>query len=349
MTQKFQKVFHLLLPESAYQRVRNHWHHFLRLRKEGFYTAYQRRRLWPKILDTPPVCTDPIVDGCETSVHLMCHQGDYLAAIWALKSFYYQAKTNYPLVIHVQGKSTEALTDRFRSHFPNAWLLEQSEADQIVEPFLSQGSSTKLLQLRRALPIMLKLTDIVATAKSRYVLILDSDILFFNSPTELTLLDKSRPYQALFQRDYLDAYVLTPERARAELGIDLQPQINTGIVIISPELVDLARCEAYANHPDFAKLSGHLEQTLYALEASRSHLVSYLPDSYAVSKGGKMACSTLKARHYAGPSRPLLTREGIPYLINSGFLDALQRNAACAKPDSPQLISDVHDTLPKSH
>lgn len=342
MTKNFLKILGAILPNRIYTKVRNRWHHFLRIKKEGPYTAYQRRRLWPKILATPPLYTDPVVDDGETSVHLMCYRDDHLAAIWALKSFYYAAGVSYPLVIHVQGQSTALISDTLRRHFPGAWIMLQAEADQIVEPFLAERNLANLLSLRKVLPIMQKLTDILVTAKSRRILILDTDVLFFNSPAELIGLGESRP-RALFQRDYMDGYVLAKERAQAEFGIELQPQINTGIVIISPGLVDLARCERYLGRPDMAWLSGHTEQTLYALEASRQGLVSYLPRSYHVSFGGRVDCAGLKARHYSGPSRGMFTREGIPYLIRSGFLEALQTQPTRTQPYSPQLVSDGQD------
>ncbi|HTS47008.1 MAG TPA: hypothetical protein VMH05_03640 [Bryobacteraceae bacterium] len=280
-------------------------------------------------MTTPPVYTDPLGEASEVSVHLMCHQPDYLAAIWALKSFYYQARVSFPLVMHVQGPCTSKLEADLRAHFPAARLIFQQEANSVVEAFLLKHQLKNLHRVRSRVPMMQKLTDNMIMGGSRHVLNIDSDILFFNEPTELTA---SRATQALFQRDYQDSYVITTERARADFGVELQPQLCAGLALISPALFDWQRCESYFAHPAFSALNGQAEQTIYALEASRSRQVAYLPASYEISPGGKVDCSALKARHYAGPSRALFTHEGIPYLIRSGFLENLQRTFTRREP-----------------
>jgi hypothetical protein len=164
-------------------------------------------------------------------------------------------------------------------------------------------------------------------------------VLFFKDPHELTTIHRNGALNAMFQRDFIDAYVISRTRARADFGIDLQPQINTGIVVLSPRMIDLKQCEAYLAHPDLAQLSGHTEQTLYALEASRNNAVTYLLSSYVVSREGPADCATLKARHYAGLSRSLFTREGIPYLLQSGFLHALESRSLVDRRELQEQVS----------
>ncbi len=295
---------------------------------EGYWTALNRRRLWPKILDTPPVHTDTPTPDSDLCVHLMCYAGDYLCAIWALKSFYHHAGNPYPLCVHVQGESTPVLEGRLRAHFPNARLILQAEADQIVEPYLRERNWTNLLKYRKALPTVQKLTDFLILAQAHRIVIFDSDVLFFQNPVELTSTDSSQDGLALFQRDYIDAYSLSLACARSDFGIDLQPSINVGMVRLSPDVIDLANCEAYLAHPAFADFEGHTEQTLWALEVSRTQSVTYLPPSYLLSLETKVDYNTLKARHYAGPTRVLLTRQGIPQLIQRGFLQSLKNGTA---------------------
>lgn len=345
---KVKKIVGSVLPDRVYASVRNRWHHFLRIKKEGLYTAYQRRRLWPKILATPPIYTDPITDGCELCIHLMCYRGDYLAAIWALKSFYHQSGKTYPLTIHIQGSSTELLESRLLQHFPRARFISQGEADGMVESDLRRRGLYRLAEMRRAIPTVQKLTDFLTMTSARRVMILDADVLFFDNPAELAELNGAQREEFLVQRDFMNAYTISLERGKSDFGINLQPAINVGIIRLTPGVIDLEKCNEYLAHPEFAQLEGHTEQTLWALEASRKGLVSYLPASYYISAGGRVECDRLRARHYSGLSRGMFTREGVPYLIHSGFLEALQTQPTRTPPDSPQLISDGHDMRPKS-
>jgi hypothetical protein len=326
MPRSLRQTLELLLPSKVYLGCRAIWRKSLRLQREGIFTALRRRRLWPRILETPPVYTDPLVEGCDLAVHMMCYQGDYLSALWALKSFYYHAQKSYPLVLQIQGESTPILENRLRTHFPNARFIFQAEADRVVEARLRGSSWTKLLAFRKALPTVQKLTDFLTLATSRQILIVDADVLFFACPDELLSPDCAAGV-FLAQRDFMDAYSITASRARNDFGIDLQPAINVGIMRVSADLIDFVKCEEYLEHPAFADLEGHTEQTLWALEASRKTRIAYLPSSYDISENGHPDYTTLKARHFSGLSRPLLTREGIPYLLRCGFLEALNKSA----------------------
>lgn len=335
VSSRLRQTLESLLPAKYYLGCRARWRWFVRIQREGFFAAFRRWQLWSRILETPPVYTDPIERGCDLAVHIMCYQADYLCAIWALKSFYYHSQKTYPLVIHVQGESRPILKDRLRKHFPNARFIFQPEADQVVKSFLGERNCHKLLTFRRALPTVQKLTDFLIMAKSRRIIIIDADVLFFRCPDELLESDGSDEV-FLAQRDFMSAYTIPPSRGMAEFGIDLQPEINVGIMRLPLDMIDLVRCEQYLAHPEFAQLEGHTEQTLWALEASRRKAVAYLPPSFDISEDGHPDYATLKARHFSGLSRPLLTHEGIPYLLQRGFLEALRSSP----PVRPELVSE---------
>jgi hypothetical protein len=281
------------------------WVSFRRLQREGFLRAFRRWRAWSRILATRPVATSP---GGDTEVHLLCYRNDYLCALWALKSFYHFSGSALPLVIHTQGHAPPRMLRRLREHFPNARIITQPEADSIVLPKLRGAGLTKLIKARAANHYTLKLTDFLLLGEAPNLLTLDSDILFFRKP-EAFLAANDRH---LFQRDPESTYVFSPEQARAELGIELAPCINVGMMHFRRDSISLARCDQYLAH--FQKLDGWLEQTLYALHASEQSNAAYLPPDYLISLAGDVDHSKLIARHYAGPSRPLLHEQGIPHL-----------------------------------
>ena len=296
------------------------WTDLRRVQREGFGRGWRRWRLWSRILETPPVKTAPPRPGVGVEVHVLCYRLDYLYAIWALKSFYHQAGVDYPIVLHVQGTPPARAVAKLRSHFPHARLVLQREADQVVGNQLRARGLRRLEAARRESPFMLKLTDFALTSLAANILILDSDVLFFRQPRALLDLGDDPVERCLFQRDPASTYNVTEELARAELGIPLAPRINTGIVVFPRERFDLARCEAFLEHPQVARRTGWIEQTLYALWASEDAQFDYLPDDYLVSLDRGLPCEGLVARHYAGPSRVLLTEEGMPFLARGGFL-----------------------------
>jgi hypothetical protein len=306
------------------------WVDLRRLQREGFLRAWRRTRLWSRILETPPLTTAVLGPGAPVEVHLLCCRRDYLSAIWAIKSFYHGSRASYPLVVHLQGYDTTRALARLQAHFPTARIIPQTQADAAVEPWLEERGLARLLKARRDSPIMLKLVDFAILSESVNVLTLDSDVVFFAPAPEL-LVGSDRPLEhTFFQRDPASNYNLLGERARAALGFEPAPCVNTGIIVESRESLDLALCERYLENPEVARPTGLIEQTLHALLASEQGRVAYLPPSYLLSLEPGLP-NGLVARHYAGPTRPLLTDEGMPELIRRGFLEDLRLGAIEAR------------------
>jgi hypothetical protein len=307
---------------SQYLRRSSTWVAFRRLQYDGMWRTNRRWRLWSRILTTPPIITDP-VGTTPVELHVLCYERDYLCALWALKSFYHFAGVTCPLIIHVQGDVSRRVIVRLRRHFPAARVIAQAEADVAVETWLRSRGLVRLLAARQRTPFMLKLTDFPVLSESTHLLTLDSDVLFFRSPAELVTAVRAPSPMSLFQRDPESTYNISEERALSELGIRLAPKVNTGIMVFPRESLDLLSCEEYLGNPDVARPTGWIEQTLHALCASAHGSVTYLPDSYLVSLATNVDLESLVARHYAGPSRPLLTSEGMQELVRAGFLDRL--------------------------
>jgi hypothetical protein len=310
---------------SRYLRRSSTWVALRQLQYEGMWRANRRWRLWSRVLSTPPIITEPVGQDAPVEVHVLCYGRDYLCALWALKSFYHFARVSYPLVIHVQGDVPRRVTARLHRHFPAARLILQAEADATVEAWLRSRGLLRVLAARQRTPFMLKLTDFPVMSESAHLLTLDSDVLFFRFPAELVMAARAPSSITLFQRDPESTYNISEERALSQLGIRLAPKVNTGIMVFPRDSLDLIRCEEYLGDPDVARPSGWIEQTLHALCASEHGRVAYLPESYLVSLETDVNLDSLVARHYAGPSRPLLTSEGMQALIRAGFLDQLKK------------------------
>jgi len=294
-----------------------------RIQREGPLVALRRRMLWARILDTAPVRMEPTSENAAAEVHLLCSRRDYLCAIWALKSFYCFSGVTCPLAIHLQGQSPERMVARMRQHFPDARIVLQAEADAFVEPELERAGFDRLLALRRKTPFMLKLTDFVLMCRAQRLLLLDSDVLFFAHARDLVERTRTAFPMALFQRDVANMYNISPARALERFGFHLAPCVNSGIALFARDAVNLARCEHYLSDYEVARPNTMVEQTLYALAFSEQSEIEYLPNSYLVSLQPCTDMRKLIARHYAGASRSLFTREGLPALIEAGFLEKL--------------------------
>jgi len=293
------------------------WRDLRRIQAEGPDNAFFRWRRWSEILRTAPVRTDPAGRG-PVELHLLCHRGDYLCGIWALKTLYLTSRARWPIVIHLQGSTSAGMIRRLRKHFPDVRLVGQREADEKVAQAFA-AKHPKLIQARRHSPFMMKLVDFSVFARAERIVVLDSDVLFFRAPVELRAHAETESSSGcLFQRDPASTYNITEEEAAAVFGIHMPACVNTGICVFPRSLVDFELCETVLEHPQVRRPSGWIEQTLFALCAGTRGGVKYLSSDYLISLERGVDYEPLTARHFAGSSRPLLTEEGMPYVIARG-------------------------------
>ena len=104
------------------------------------------------------------------------------------------------------------------------------------------------------------------------------------------------------------------KEAEEELEVKLWPKVNTGLCLITKSAMDLDFCDRVLAQTSI--LRGHIwriEQTLYALCASRAGKGGLLPPEYEVSLR-KRASPDAVARHYVGAVRDRFYSEGVARL-----------------------------------
>jgi hypothetical protein len=322
--------------EAARRLLRKNriWTSLRSAQAEGFLKAFQRYRIWTAILRTDPIETESLSKTQPVEIHLLCYWRDHLTAIWALKTFFWQAGVRYPVIIHTNAQMPPRAIGRLRRHFPNAKIIQQTESDTYVNAYLKNHGLTRLLKARSSNGFMLKLTDFILIGESRSILALDSDLLFFAEPAELRGGDQGKMDQHWFQEDPSSNYNISKEAARQRFEIDLKPRLNSGIMLFERNHAALEAYEQYLADPDVARSTGWIEQTLFAMYASAKGNAATWPSTYQLSFGPGLTEGVV-VRHYAGPTRPLLTWEGMSTLLRRGLPSApLTARASSRKPPS---------------
>lgn len=304
-------------------RQQQAWNDLRNLQRDGLRHHWQRLTIWPKILRTPPFRTAPVKPGGPVEYHVMCHNADWLLAIWMLKSLLLHLPEKPQLIIHIESPLRPSNLTRLRWHFPDARVIQPEEGKAAVAQLLLKRGFSHCLHWTHESRVIYKLLFVQVQAASTNIVGLDPDILFFNPPKELIAVNGAPLRSFTFQEDQLHGYTLTRDEAKTGLGIDLKPKINTGIILQAKGALHLQRVEELLKSPLVAKPSGHIEQTLYALCASEAGLVQFLPPTYALNMGATYDCSSLICRHYAGGSKRFIATEGMGWLIRNGLLQKL--------------------------
>ncbi len=155
----------------------------LRLRakfEHGLRVAYYRDVVRPRILQTRPV-EGLDVPCCE--IHVLTSQQDWLNLVWALKSFYAASGRKYALCIHDDGSLEPSARKQLLKHFPDARLIDRPTADRDVLTSLERFPRCRTF--RETNQLAPKVFDFLHYLRSDRMLLLDSDVLFFEEPEVL--------------------------------------------------------------------------------------------------------------------------------------------------------------------
>lgn len=259
-------------------------------------------------------------------VHMLTCEKDTTLSLWALKTFSLALGYTPPIVIHDDGSLTDESCRLLLSHFPGLRLVRDAETESNGEfhEYLSQFPLTKYWRLEVDSPFARKVTDVPFFSSRDYIVLLDSDILFFQRPTSLcSLLERRAPF---ISRDYQSAY-LPPLQELRNHGTVIDENLNTGICGMPKKYFDLHWAERFFSvHTQrgwFPWAEGWLEQTItggmFTCCANRSVLerseyslsYDYLTDA---------TCS----HHYVGDgSRALYYSVGLRHLHKMKVLRAL--------------------------
>jgi len=279
---------------------------------DGLRVAWYRDVIRPRILATPPIRTHDSI--CE--IHVLTSRGDWLNLMWALKSFYFYSVRRYALCIHDDGTLDENARNALCAAFPDARLISRDEANRRVNPLLAGFPRSR--ELRATNTLALKVFDFRAFLDAERMMILDSDILFFAEPTALIRILEASDKNSL-NRDWRDGYTLDPGAIRPMLDFELPPRINSGLGLIHKTSLRYDWIESFLALPGILSHPHQIEQTLLAL-CSAKFGFSMLPAEYDVHTGPRQA--GVPCRHYTGPVRHLMYREGIRGLAKAGMLEA---------------------------
>jgi hypothetical protein len=292
------------------------WVEFREACQEGLRAAWRRRRLQRAILHTPPVRT---AAAGPVEVRVLTWRRDWLNLLWALKSFYYLAGVDYPLVIHDGGLVGDQARQLLR-HFPDARFVGRDEADEAVSRALGKRGLERCLAYRRRNPSTWKLFDFFCLSRAEYVISIDSDIVFFRRPDQL-LPAGGTTCPNRYNEDCGYWYSMTLDEMEANFGLRPVPRLNSGLSLVRPATIAFEAMEGWLAHPKLFGDPWVTEQTLHALNAALCG-AELLPATYCVSAAPGFPEGVV-CKHYPGYYRPLLYEEGMARLRAGGFLKAL--------------------------
>ena len=183
--------------------------------------ADPRPAVYRRILETRPV---PMPAQSDLELHMLVSERDFLRSIWALKSFFHYSGLPARLVIQSDGSLTPASLDHYRVHFPGCVI--HADHDHVVRDALAGHPLCQFFLGHHV--ISKKLLHPLLLSRADYLLIMDSDILWFRNSEAMA--DCVRDRLPFYVDGGTEAYARN--RRFMETSLDLHParNVNSGII-----------------------------------------------------------------------------------------------------------------------
>jgi hypothetical protein len=251
----------------------------------------------------------------DDEVHVLTGADRLTMALWMAASW--MASTGeYPrFVFHDDGNLGVRSADKVRRIFPGSRVVMESESAETMRSVLADYPLA--WNCRNLHPLCRKLFDIPYFVKGDRFLAIDTDILFFRRPGRMLELTKGKQAPSVFLRDAMDWTLPEVVGLTQSIKVKLVRQVNTGIVAMPKIALDLQTLELCLRNSRLLDAPRwFIEQSLYALMASRFGDVELLPSSPDKTESyqndlRERASSNAVMRHYVGKVRHLFYSEGI--------------------------------------
>lgn len=287
--------FFLSLP----RKVRNRYKRYRLLH-------HREQRVRREVMTTAPMPVD--VDG-PAQIRMLCSHARLADGIATLKSFYRFSPIKYPLYFHDDGTFTQRDVQILREHFPGVHVHLRPECDRALVAELERRGLQRCIDLRWSQPHQLKLFDFVYYAKGKPFLQLDSDVLFYEPPTEIfdaLAVAPGPEWEDRYNQDEKNWYTWSNQQTQKHLGMPIIPLCNVGVMCLTRPLSCFDFVEdCLAKLPQDNWDPYFLEQTLTALYTSAKMRSRPLDLRYDVAGRFSKAATGVISEHYCGPMRYL--------------------------------------------
>ena len=278
--------------------------------KRGWSASYHdyktkqliRKWIWPFWNDAP----------MSVPVHVLTGEKDWLLCAWMLASFFHCTEHTWNIVIHDDGTLTEEIRRELARLFKNSRIIPRAQADATIEAVLKPLPFA--YEYRGMHPFALRIFDMPYYCEGPRFIQLDSDVLFFNHPREIMDWVGGGGNECWFNEDVSEGSLISEKDALEDFAVKLWPRVNAGLALVAKEAIDFEFCDRVLAETSILKGPlWRVEQTLFALCASRAGKGGLLPKTYEVSLG-KHSAEDCVARHYVGAVRDRFYGEGLKRL-----------------------------------
>ncbi len=250
-------------------------------------------------------------------IHFLTGRRFWYQTCFCAYSMVKQAQTNLRPVIYDDGTLEQKYAEQIQRIFPNVKIIFATEIEARVNEYLPVSKFPSLRERRLNYPNMRKLTDIHVGSQG-WKLVLDSDMLFFQTPTFLLEWLKS-PQQPCYMVDIESSYGYSDSLMTCLAQAQMPERLNVGICGLKSEDIDWERLEFWCKTTiEQEGTHYYQEQALTAmLLAGQSCAIAPAKDYILMPKCEEVMNPQAVLHHYVADSKSWYFRYGWKHVLPS--------------------------------
>ncbi|MEL7038540.1 MAG: glycosyl transferase [Cyanobacteria bacterium J06592_8] len=186
-----------------------------------------------------PIQNDPTTESYE--IYFLSGQRFWYQTCFCAYSMALHSNINLRPVVYDDGTLENKYVEQIKRIFPDAKVIYLNEIEERLEEYLPVSKFPYLRERRANYPNMRKLTDI-HIASSGWKLVLDSDMIFFRTPTFLINWLKS-PSKPCHMVDVETSYGYSDALMTSLTGAEITERLNVGICGLNSDEIDWEQLE----------------------------------------------------------------------------------------------------------
>ncbi|MEM1440966.1 MAG: glycosyl transferase [Verrucomicrobiota bacterium] len=297
------------LKTTLYRKPRDEWRRFSRWGPRAYFQCDRwAEEMEASVIDLPlPECSD---ESAPLEVWFLTGKRFWYQTAYCAWSLAKQSRREVVLNLIDDGTLDEVCLYQLRQLFPKGACLTSEGTEEEFNESLPRDLYPVLRQRCDDYINIRKLVDVHLSSYG-WKLVLDSDMLFFSDPIELTqwwdgTRTDSGNHPLLLMKDCEESYGYSRELMESLTGEEIPPLLNVGVCGIRSETIDWEEIEHWcATLSEKEGTSYFLEQALVAMMASSQPHTVLPSDTYVTfprEEDARQGAGTLQ--HYVADSKP---------------------------------------------
>jgi len=237
----------------------------------------------------------------ECELHIVVRHIDIFIAINSINTFYLHSNLRIPLMIHCDQDVTSADLQILKSHLPFATIISKTEADKLMVKRLRKYKYCQSLRKRWQ---GIKLLDAPLLAKTKKIIIIDSDMFFLGNLSDIAKWASKPKSMNLFLKDYKHFSELSSAEFKEYLGFKrINYKFNSGILCLNLNNYDLDL----------------IEKTLNVIQDTLYERIRYDDDRWRIEYRHLVEQTAYIALFSVTPSKPLSNKYILYPIVKNNF------------------------------